>query len=219
MPARQLTLGLLRPRFQSLENFVAGPNGAALAAVQELAAGRGPQFVYLWGPEGCGRTHLLTALGGALAPGVPAWRERGGLYVVDDVQRLDEPDQARLFALLNEVRSDPAARLLAAGDEPPARLRLREDVRTRLAWGLALSLQVLSEQDKVDALLALAAQRGVRVSADLVPYMLAHLPRDMRTQAAILEALDAFALEQGRALTVPLLREWLKAQDSRMRNA
>jgi len=216
MSTQQLALGLLKPRLQALDNFVAGPNGSALAAVRELAAARGPQFLYLWGPEGSGRTHLLTALG--TAAGVPAYRGPGGLYAVDDVHRLDQQGQARLFALLNEVRSDPAARLVAAGDAPPAKLALRDDVRTRLAWGLALSLQVLSEQDKADALRAQARQHGARLSSDLIAYMLTHFPRDMRTLAAALEALDAYGLQQRRALTVPLLREWLQVHDSRMPN-
>ena len=216
MSTQQLALGLLKPRLQALDNFVAGPNGSALAAVRELAAARGPQFLYLWGPEGSGRTHLLTALG--TAAGVPAYRGPGGLYAVDDVHRLDQQGQARLFALLNEVRSDPAARLVAAGDAPPAKLALRDDVRTRLAWGLALALQVLSEQDKADALRAQARQHGPRLSSDLIAYMLTHFPRDMRTLAAALAALDAYGLQQRRALTVPLLREWLQVHDSRMPN-
>jgi DnaA family protein len=49
----------------------------------------------------------------------------------------------------------------------------------------------------------------VAVSDDLIPYMLTHLPRDLRTLVAALDALDAYALARRRALTVPLLREWL----------
>jgi DnaA-homolog protein len=203
----QLALPLLRPHSQTLDNFVPGRNAEALAAAHELAAGRGPQFVYLWGPPGCGRTHLLVALAGH----APA-----GLCTVDDVHQLDEPDQARLFAQLNEVRANPGSRLIAAGDQPPARLRLREDVRSRLAWGLALALHPLSEQEKADALRSQLAARGVRAAPDLVPYMLSRLPRDMRTLAAAVEALDAYALRQGRALTVPLLKDWLRAQAGRM---
>jgi DnaA family protein len=67
----------------------------------------------------------------------------------------------------------------------------------------------IPESGRVEALLAHARARGVRVDDDLVPTMLTRLPRDMRTLVAALDALDAFALERGRALTVPLLREWL----------
>jgi len=218
MSGEQLALGLFAPRRQTLDNFVAGPNAAVLAAARDLAAGRGPQFVYLWGATGCGRTHLLNALGARpdMPPGVPTYAGPGALHAVDDVHRLDPAGQAALFALFNEVRVDPAARLVAAGDVPPARLALRDDLRSRLAWGLALKLQVLTEQDKADALRAQAEQLGVRISPELVPYMLAHLPRDMRTLAAALDALDAYALSQARGLTVPLLRDWLALQDSKM---
>jgi DnaA family protein len=207
--SRQLTLGLLQPPDQTLENFVPGPNAEALAAARELAAGRGPQFVYLWGPAGSGRTHLLAAL-------QRAWTGPAPLHAVDDVHQLDQAGQGRLFALMNAVRVDPAARLVAAGDRPPAQLPMREDVRSRLGWGLALSLRPLSERDKADALHEQLAARGVRAASDLIPYMLSHLPRDMRTLAAALAALDAYGLQHGRALTVPLLKDWLAEQAGRM---
>jgi DnaA family protein len=214
MEPQQLALGLLKPPAQTLDNFVPGRNAEALAVARELVAGRGPQFVYLWGPPGSGRTHLLVAL--AAARGELPEESAAGLHTADDVHALDEPGQARLFALMNEVRADPAARLIAAGDQPPAQLPLREDVRSRLAWGLALMLHPLSEQEKADALRGQLAARGVRAATDLIPTMLSRLPRDMRTLSATLEALDAYALQQGRALTVPLLRHWLSEQAGRM---
>jgi DnaA family protein len=208
---RQLALGLLKRPAQTLVNFVPGRNAEALALARELAAGRGPQFVYFWGPPGSGRTHLLTALQGSRAEaGAPT------LHTADDVHGLDPSGQARLFGLMNQVRADAAARLVAAGDRPPAHLPLREDVRSRLAWGLALALHPLSEQEKADALRAQLAARGVRAAPDLIPYMLSHLPRDMRTLGAALDSLDAYGLQQGRALTVPLLRDWLRGQAGRM---
>jgi DnaA-homolog protein len=214
MTPQQLALGLLKAPPQTLDNFVPGRNGEAIAAARELAAGRGPQFVYFWGPLGSGRTHLLVALAAARGDSVGG----AALHAVDDVQALDESAQARLFALMDQVRADPAARLVAAGDQPPARLALRDDVRSRLAWGLALALHPLSEQEKADALREQLVARGVRAASDLIPTMLARLPRDMRTLSATLEALDAYALQQGRALTVPLMRHWLREQAGRMPN-
>jgi DnaA-homolog protein len=214
MPDQQLALDLLRPRVQALENFVTGANSAALAAIADLQAGRGPQFLYVWGPQGSGRTHLVASLGGQ--GGVPNYRRPAGLYAVDDVHLLDDAGQAALFALINEIRADRAARLFATGNAPPAHLTLRPDVRSRLAWGLALPLHPLTESDKADALRTQAAHFGARLSPDLIPYLLAHFPRDMRTLAAALEALDAYALKRRRPLTVPLLREWLQTDDSRI---
>lgn len=214
MPGRQLALGLIWPAAPTLDNFVAGRNSQALAAARELAAGRGPQFVYFWGPVGSGRTHLLTALAGEQA--LASWRGADGLYAVDDVHRLDEPAQARLFALLNEVRAAPGARLAATGDVPPAQLALREDVRTRLAWGLALALHPLSEQEKAAALQGQLRARGVRAAPELIGQMLALLPRDMRSLAAALAALDAYALERRRPLTVRLLHEWLDTRPGKL---
>lgn len=207
---QQLALGLLHPPAQTLDNFVPGRNAEALAVARELARGGGPQFVYLWGPPGSGRTHLLVALGAAGGGRAPP------LLTADDVHLLDEAGQARLFALFNEVRADPAARLIAAGDRPPPHLPLREDVRSRLAWGLALALRPLSEQEKADALRRQLSARGVRAASDLIPYMLSRLPRDMRTLTAVLQALDDYALSQGRGLTIPLLRDWLHQQAGRM---
>lgn len=206
----QLALDLLQPPQPTLDNFVPGRNGEALAAVRALAEGTGPQFVYLWGTAGCGRTHLLCAVA-AVASTVPAFALERHLYALDDVQRFNDSDQARLFALINEIRGAPAARLIAAGDAPPAALALREDLRTRLAWGLVYQLHPLSDAEKSAALAQQAAARGMPLAPDALDWLLAHLPRDMRTLSAALDALDAYALARQRSVTVALAREWAQS--------
>ncbi len=204
----QLALDLLQPAQPTLDNFVTGRNGEALASVRAAALGQGPQIIYLWGAQGCGRTHLLKALDKTTAA-VPEFSPQQRLYVVDDVHKLDEVGQAQLFALINDVRAAPQARLVAAGDAPPARLPLREDLRTRLAWGLVYALQPLTDAEKSTALAQRAQTRGIPLADDTLKWLLAHLPRDMRTLTAALDALDAFALARQRSITVPLVRQWL----------
>jgi len=223
----QFALDLLALPQPTLENFVAGPNGAALAALHDVLAGRGPSFVHLWGPPGSGRSHLLEAVDRAAGPGRETEQRRPApgspaqppvflpprrVYVADDVQTLDADGQARLFGLQNEIRQNAGCFLVTSADQPPARLDLREDVRTRLGWGLVFALQPIAEPDRAAALEAYARSRGARVDDDLVPYMLTRLPRDMRTLVSVLDALDAYALARQRALTVPLLREWLQQE-------
>jgi DnaA family protein len=211
----------------SLANFVPGSNGALLAALHEAVAGQGSQFIHLWGAPGSGRTHLLEAVHRAgaadeppasfaatpLVP-VPAFAPPRRLYTADDVHRLDTQQQAALFALQNQVREHPGTVLVTSADRPPAQLALREDVRTRLTWGLVFALQPITEDQRAGALEAYARARGARVDEDLVPYMLERLPRDMRTLVTVLDALDAFALEKQSALTVRLLRQWLRRERS-----
>jgi len=215
---QQFTLDLLHTPAPSLENFVPGANAAVIAALRDVLSGRGPQFLHIWGPSGSGRSHLLTALVRAAAQpevtaavrGVPLYTTARSIYAVDDVHGLDAAAQAALFALQNEIRQHAGTFLVTAADLPPAQLRLRDDVRTRLGWGLVFALRPIAEPEQAAALLAYARARGARVDDELVPYMLARLPRDMRTLVSILDALDAFALVRQRALTVPLLREWLQ---------
>ena len=97
---------------------------------------------------------------------------------------------------------------------PPAQLPLREDLRTRLAWGLVYQLQPLADAEKAEALRAHAGARGLTLGGEVIDYLLSHLPRDMRTLAAAVDALDAFALAHKRPLTVPLVRQWLAADET-----
>lgn len=210
----QLVLDLLQPAQPTLDNFVAGRNSEALASVRAAIQGQGPQILYMWGTSGCGCTHLLRAaasLDTALST-VPGFSAKQNLYLVDDVQNLDAAGQAQLFDLINEIRTAPQARLIAAGKAPPNALPLREDLRTRLAWGLVYALHPLSDEEKVAALEQQARSRAMPLAADTLTWLLAHLPRDMRTLVAALDALDAYALARQRSITVPLAREWLHTE-------
>ncbi|MGZ8273586.1 MAG: DnaA regulatory inactivator Hda [Burkholderiaceae bacterium] len=216
--SRQLTLDLIRPLTPSLDNFVVGRNAETLASLRAVAHRKGDGFVYLWGASGSGRSHLLTALAGArpaamsaAGDAVPEFADARGLYLVDDVDGRDEPSQQRVFVLMNEVRAHPGAALVTTGRAAPAQLALREDVRTRLAWGLVYQVHALSDDEKAQALEEHARSRGLALSPDVIAYLLNHMPRDMRTLVAILDALDGYALAAKRAITVPLVREWVQA--------
>ena len=119
---KQLALGISPPPAPSLDNYVPGANAELLAHLRRLQDGAFSEGVlYLWGEAGCGKSHLLAACPGP--------------HAVDDVEKLDDAGQAALFNAINEARQSGGA-VLAAGNAPPAQLPLREDLRSRLAWGL-----------------------------------------------------------------------------------
>jgi DnaA family protein len=135
------------------------------------------------------------------------------LYLLDDCDRLDDDQQIAAFALYNQIR-EAGGVLVAAATKPPAQLMLREDLRTRLAWGLVYQVQGLSDEEKIDALSKSADARGLVLSPGVLPYLLTHSRRDMQSLSAILDALDRYSLETQRPITMPLLRELLQLGDA-----
>jgi DnaA-homolog protein len=196
---RQLPLPISAAAQPSLDTYVAGANAEALERVRALARGALKEaIVYLWGEPGSGRTHLLCA----------AARANPALVTADEVQALEPAAQQALFNAINAAREGGPA-VLAAGNAPPARLALREDLRTRLGWGLVYQLKPLSDADKMLYLQAEAARRGLGLADEVARYLLNHLPRDLGSLHAVLERLDRHALARQRALTLPLVREAL----------
>ena len=196
----QLVLDLAPAAGPDFDNYVAGPNAEAVASLRSFAAGATRDAVmYLWGEPGSGRTHLLRS----------AAKANPGLVTADDVDDLDEPAQQRLFAAINAAREGAPA-VLAAGSRPPAQLALREDLRTRLAWGLVYQLKPLSDAEKALHLRAEAARRGLRLSDEVVGYLLTRLPRDLPSLNSVLDALDRYSLAAKRPVTLPLVREALE---------
>ena len=197
---QQLVLDIGRAPEPEFANYIAGPNAEALARVQALAAGQLREaVVYLWGDAGTGRTHLLRA----------AVRQNPSLIAADDVEALNDEAQQHLFAAINSAR-DGGPPVLAAGAKPPAQLGLREDLRTRLAWGLVYQLKPPADEEKAFYLRGEAARRGLRLSDEVVQYLLTHLPRDLASLNAALEALDRYSLATRRPVTLPLVRQALE---------
>jgi DnaA family protein len=216
---RQLLLQLAPAPAPTLENFVSGRNGAALQALRDIARGGGTErFVYLWGEPGSGRTHLLRALAQA-ASGREALYACGALegsadgdavLAMDNVHQVSAGDQVRLFDLYNRMRAGRGA-LVASGDAAPAQLALREDLRSRLAWGLAFQLHPLSDAEKAAALRGHARARSLDLPEDVIAYLLKHARRDMPSLIGILDALDRYSLQFKRPVTLPLVRDALES--------
>ena len=211
---RQLILDLLPEAPPSFDNFVAGGNADALTG---LAAWLAPEnkepSLLLWGETSSGKTHLLRASGACYtdAGADPALCGIDGnalFHAVDNVEVLNAEGQIALFNLFNRLRA-AGGRLLTTASQAPLHLALREDLRTRLGSGLIYRLRCLTDQDKRTALASLAEARRLSLTPEALDYLLARAPRDMRSLAALLMALDRYSLEHKRPITLPLLREVL----------
>ena len=187
----------------------------------------GERFVYIWGDHGSGKSHLLKAFVAAIrnrqlnaAYIAPNEADKSGLehdridcYAIDDVDNLDNESQIKLFNLYNEIRNGQGL-LIVSGKDIPTRLNLREDLVTRLSWGLVYALHGLTDEEKTEALMRHAHARGFNLAPEVTNYLMSHVRRDFPTLVATLDALDRFSLETKRSITLPLLREIIRMEET-----
>jgi DnaA family protein len=209
--------------------FFPGRNVELLTLLGNLVAGREPErSIYVWGEAGSGRSHLLHAtIAGLSAAGlacllvsrddpIPVPSPELRAVAVDDVEMLDARNQRAFFNLYNQLRERTGI-VLAAGNAPPARLKLRPELVTRLGWGLVYQVQALSDDEKALALKRHAASRSFDLPDGVIDYLLRHLSRDLPSLMSMLDALDRHSLEAKRPITLPLLKELLHPGDDSAR--
>ena len=76
----------------------------------------------------------------------------------------------------------------------------------------ATQLKPLTDENKLRYLSAEAESRGLRLSEEVASYLLTRLPRDLPSLAAVIALLDRYSLAKQRHITLPLVREALKAR-------
>ena len=230
---RQLLLDLGAEKPQTLDTFVTGQNEELVQRLRmsgiHAAEAPGERFIYVWGEAGAGKSHLLHALAAAgmmrgcgvryIAADADAnaflTMPDTTLYLLDDCDKLSADNQIAAFSLFNQIRDnggDNGSMLVAAGAAPPATLTVREDLRTRLGWGLIYQVHGLTDDEKIAALTQTARARGLSLSPGVLPYLITHFRRDMRSLSAMLDALDRYSLETRRPITLPLLRSLLQLE-------
>ncbi|HEY0180257.1 MAG TPA: DnaA regulatory inactivator Hda [Dokdonella sp.] len=230
----QLPLALRWPAHQRLDSFVAGANTVALDAVRAAASREEQPWLYLCGPPGSGRTHLLVAAcaaasaGGraaqyvsvaALAARAAALRGLGGsrLLALDDLDAAagDRDAELALFELYNRCRAERAT-LLFAATVPPAQCGFGlPDLVSRLSACTQLALKPLGETERRELLRRRAAARGFELDEAVLDWLFARHARDLGALTALLERIDAAALAARRRVTVPFVRDLLDADAAR----
>jgi len=228
----QLPLALRWPRRQRFEQFHAGANAAAVAAVQVLAGEADAPWIYLYGAPGSGRSHLLVAAcqaaqaAGRVVQYLPlstlgdrAAALRGvvgsELLALDDLGAIagDRDAEHALFDLYNRARAEGSA-LLFAADAPPSQLKLTlPDLRSRLGACTQFALKPLDDDERRAVLKAQATARGIQLDDSVLDWLFSRYARDLGALLELLDRLDQASLAAQRRITVPFLRNFLRQAD------
>lgn len=226
---KQIALDIGLASEPMFSNYLAGPNQPALSHLQLWAGGslRSPVPTYLWGSTGSGKTHLLRAAAHALrergaaigwldasCSEPPDFQEAWAAIFLDDCHLYTAVQQQAAFVwfvrALNADEGRPRG-VLAAGLMPPADLRLREDLRTRLGWGHVFALQTLGDEQRRAVLRRQADARGLILSEEVINFILSRFSRDLTHLVQLLDQLDVHSLQTQRPITIALVKSMLES--------
>lgn len=220
----QLVLDLPHRQALDADDFlVSGSNAAALAMVEAWPRWTA-QALFVSGPAGSGKSHLVNV-----------WRSKSSARVVaastvtEDtvaalsgatipalaVEDLDRgiADERLLFHVLNLAKEEKLSVLLTAGRAPGELDVTLPDLRSRLR---ALPHAAIAEPDHglIGALLVkLFADRQLRVEPAVVAHLARHLDRTTAAVHRAVTLVDRLALARRRRITRALVTEALAALD------
>jgi DnaA family protein len=201
-------------------------NESARASLEQAADAGLEHNIFLAGPQGSGKTHLLrAAVSHGLALGrsaayVPLARmapmlpdmlegfERHDVICLDDVQAVAGSAEAEvaMFHFFNRAK-EAGARLVFSASGMPASLSIQlPDLVSRLEQSVRFTLDVLDETGKRQVLLLRARQRGLELDEAAMDYLFTRVSRDLHALSRILDRLDHASLAAQRRLTVPFIK-------------
>jgi len=224
----QLTLEVQLRDDATLDNFLPlADDSVVIEALRQQILASGEPVIFLYGPKGSGKSHLLQAschLAGAGALYLPLAElahyspdevlqgvEAMDLVCLDDIEAvLGNPDwEAALFNFYNRAQQANCALQLAADAAPRSLSVELPDLRSRLSWGVVFQLGQGGDEEKAEILAFRARRRGLTLPADVATYIVNRSPRDMEALLAVLDTLDEVSLAEQRPLSIPFVKATL----------
>lgn len=217
MKGAQLPLAVQLRDSASFATFHAGPNAAAVDAIQT-----GSASVFLYGPSASGKTHLLHAAArerqaaylplrqlAAMGPDVIEGYGSAVSLCVDDADAvLMQPEWClALLRLFDALRTRGAFCLISAASAPERLSIALPDLRTRLSACAVYGLKPLEDEDRRNLLRERAKSRGLALPDEVSRWLLTQLPRDTATLVQVLDQLDQASLVERRRLTLPFVQQ------------
>ena len=226
----QLALSIQLNHQATLNDFCWEDNAFLKQQINQILSGQGERFIYLWGDEGAGKSHLLQGLchditlnqatisylpfsllkewGPASIDGL----ENQTLIVMDDLDIIggDKAWEEAIFHLYNRIRENEKTTLITATKQAPMNSTFQlPDLRSRLSSGLIIQLKELNDDAKITTLQQQAEKRGFSLTQQTSTFLIHHCSRNMHILNQLLNTLDEASLKAKRKITIPFIKDVL----------
>ncbi|MFT5311925.1 MAG: DnaA family protein [Paraglaciecola sp.] len=230
--SKQLSLAVNLRDTETFDSFVMGDNSQLVSHLHSLIeplaeVNKQGWLTFISAESGVGKSHLLYALCQhaqqhgvssvylnchdieALSVEMLESLEHCQLICLDDIDGLNGSNswQVAVFDLINRVQEQGTAKLVITANTQATHLSFKlADLVSRLSWGLSFKLYGLNDEQRCDALLNRASQRGLKMPINVANYLVNHWQRDMPALMNTLDKLDELSLQQQRKLTIPFVK-------------
>lgn len=224
----QLALAIQLNHQTNLHNFCWGNNTLLQQQLHKTLSLQGERILYIWGNSGCGKSHLLQGccqqgnlssvylplelLKDAGPESIDGMTEQQ-LIAIDNIEAIAgiAAWEEALFYLYNRVRDSESTMLIISGNKPPATLPIAlADLRSRLAWGLVMHLEELSDELKITTMQQQASKRGFLLPESVALFLIKRCARNMHDLQKMLDQLDNASLAAQRKITIPFVKAILQ---------
>ena len=219
-----------RPSLGREDFMVAGCNYEAVATIDLWP--NWPYFaICIYGPTGCGKTHLANVFAQMVAAHTPhPYRipfikasqltkemahtlfETSPQIVIEDLDNLR--NQEALFHLYNTYR-DLGGNILFTSSNAPARINFcLPDLRSRMNIVPALEIKAPDDDLLMALLVKLFMDRQITPSPELLGFLLKNIQRSFSYTRKIVEEIDNISLAKKRAISISIAKEAIATLNS-----
>lgn len=225
----QLTLDVQLHDDETFASFWPGGQESVLSSLlHSLNAEKGGSL-YLWGPSGSGKSHLLHAAMNwcascfqlssyiplhhlkELQPEMLEGLEQMHLVCLDNLEFVaGKPEwEEAIFDLFNRIKEQDKL-LVMTGRSAARSLELElPDLNSRLDWGVSYQLNNPGDEEKLAILQLRANARGLVLSDEAGRFLLHRTSRKLSELWKTLDRLDVASMAAQRKLTIPFIKEAL----------
>lgn len=240
---KNLNQGNLNPSY-TFESFVVGDsNKVAYQVAQSISQKPGIAYnpVFIYGPTGLGKTHLIQAVGNYAQSKnkiviyttseqflndyiynmknktMDRFQDKYrkcDLLLIDDVQFLANKVQTQeeFFHTFNELHENKK-QIVLTSDKPPKMINgLEERLRSRFEWGMTADITQPELETKIAIIRKKCEIDSIQLTPDIIEYIASHMGENIREIESAIISLNAYATMMRQEITIEFAKNVLKEQ-------
>ncbi len=223
----QLPLDIQLDDSAKFDNYFIGENHQLVDRLTNLRDTH-EDFIFIWGAEGVGKSHLAQSVCHSLAASektiayFPVNNPNIGAEYLENLENIDlicidgfefiaskRDWEEALFNLYNQLKSHRRQLVIFSQSSPIQMPILLKDLKSRLGDMEIYKLKSISDRQKVEFLMEYGRSRGLGIAEDVADFILARTNREVRDIQSVVKNLDKQALAQKRRITIPFVKNVL----------